>query len=113
MDVEAVRAWHARHTALYRRGEAGRAARRDPLTVHADPCLLLPRPGVTRPAHLLSMARWEEKYAYYLDCMVEFLKQRVQVRGPASMDWEGVRTALVRYAYRTSSNRHRAFEPLK
>jgi hypothetical protein len=68
-------------------------------------------PRAPRPSSTLPFVGWCESHAYYLDCMVRFVRSHMEpaTTPPLIWNWPSLRHDLARYAYETSSSRFRAF----
>lgn len=86
----------------------------------------LTTPSVRQPSHL-AFGDWRALHAYHIGCFMRCLKERLLSNaakledtspyyfhsGRYAWDWRGMRSALERHMYATSSNRHRKFALLK
>ena len=81
-----------------------------PRPQHADGPVLVPK--LTQPGDL-RFVDWCAAYEYFVDCMMNCLRVKLGGISAIEWDWDGMRSHLERYLYRTSANRHRTFVLLK
>jgi hypothetical protein len=63
------------------------------------------------PRDVLGLDEWAEAHQYHLRCLLNAFRRRWS--NDALVDWDGLESDLVRYAYWTSANRYLSYRIIK